>query len=106
MKYIIFHIDSDPPRKVPIIFPSNLVHKQVAQASSKLVDSSKIYSAGELVCRVKNVQGHSSTIGIKSKLNDTEIINNYDYQFGLDVEQTSEIEKVLEELTKQILEDK
>lgn len=71
-------------RKIPIIFPNELVHLEVAKALSKHVETSKIVGAGDISIGVLTIGGESTTIKIKSKKGDDIIINNYDYSNGLE----------------------
>lgn len=103
MKYVIFLTKSlnGMERKIPIIFPSTLNHIDVARALKDLdgIKSSKISSAGEVYVKVDKAHGESTTIGIKSKEGDEDIINMIDYGFG-DKEMSKQIKEILEELKK------
>jgi hypothetical protein len=84
MKYIIF-ISKDGRQEIPIIFPNNLVHLEVAQAMSKLVGTSRVVAAGEFSSLAIDAEcnGKSTTIGVKSREEqDDRLISNYDYTFG------------------------
>lgn len=88
-------------RKVPIIFPSTLVHSEVAKALCKLEGlSSRIVGAGELSIKTTGCHGESTTLGIKSKKGDTEIINTYDYAHGLEEVDIEGLDRLLRELEK------
>lgn len=86
MKYIMFEVKSgDIKRKVPIIFPSMLVHSEIAKALCKVSGlSSRIVGAGELSIITDGCYGKSTTLKIGCKPNDTKIINNYDYSHGME----------------------
>lgn len=84
MKYIIYRT-IDGRREIPIIFPNTLVHLEVAQALSKLVETSRIVAAGEFssLSIEAECHGKSTTIGIKSREEiDDRLIANYDYSHG------------------------
>lgn len=84
MKYIIYERETlGMARKIPIIFPNELVHLDIAKALSKVIGSSRIVGAGDCYLTVAGVGRFSSTIGIKSKEGDEELINNYEYFHGL-----------------------
>lgn len=75
----------DLKRKVPIIFPSSLVHSEIAKALCKVSGlSSRIVGAGELSIVTTGCHGKSTTLGIGSKKDDARIINNHDYSFGME----------------------
>lgn len=103
MKYIMFEVtQGDLKRKVPIIFPSTLVHSEVAKALCKISGlSSRIVGAGELTIRTTGCHGKSTTLKIGSKSDDTKIINTYDYSFGIENVMTDEIDKMLSKLFEQ-----
>lgn len=88
MKYIIYkRIYCGVEQELPIIFPNNLVHLEIAKALKDIVGSSKIIAAGEFSSMNiddKGFSGKSDTIGIKSRgKKDGELIKNFDYFSGL-----------------------
>lgn len=90
MKYIMFQ-DVDG-RKIPFIFPNNLVHSQVAEVIKPLLlRNSKIVSAGEIKFSVKNCNGNSETLRVGVLKGDANIIHEYDYCFGFPNETGVEI---------------
>jgi hypothetical protein len=85
MKYIMFIAKiQGNNRRIPIIFPDSLCHIDVAKALKDIVGTSKVCSAGEINIIVISTHGESTTIGIKAKEEDAEIINNYNYFHGIE----------------------
>jgi hypothetical protein len=89
MKYIIYTRDYFGVRQeIPIIFPNQLVHLEVAKALKSVVGSSKIVAAGEfssLNIDSDGFIGKSTTIGIRSRgKRDGKLIAMFDYKQGLD----------------------
>lgn len=107
MKYIMFGIYDDKNeliRKIPIIFPSILVHKEVAKALSKVNGcSSRVVSAGDISIKVLSCGGESTTLKIKSKSNDARTIARHDYLFGVD---TVELPKEVDDILTKVFENK
>lgn len=88
MKYIIYkRTYCGVEQEIPIIFPNQLVHLDVAKALKDVVGSSKIIAAGEfssLNISAENFNGASQTIGIKSRGDrDGKLIQTFDYMSGL-----------------------
>jgi hypothetical protein len=88
MKYIIYIRDYCGVRQeLPIIFPNQLVHLDVAKALKGVVGSSKIVAAGEFSSADINPNGFggsSETIGIKSRgKKDGRIVSSFDYLQGM-----------------------
>lgn len=84
MKYIIYEKKIlGMIQKIPIIFPNQLVHLDVAKALTKVIGSSRIVGAGDCYIKVSGVGGKSTTIGIKSKKGDEELINTFEYFYGM-----------------------
>lgn len=88
MKYIVFQHDiAGIKQEIPIIFPNNLVHLEVAKALTKVIGSSRIVAAGEFSStdiEADSIGGESTTIGIKSrKMQDKKLIWGIDYTQGL-----------------------
>lgn len=85
MKYIMFiKKEQGLTRKIPIIFPESLAHIDVAKALSNLTGTSKICSAGTVDLIVEGVHGKSTSIGIGSHIEDIDIIESFDYKFGIE----------------------
>lgn len=85
MKYIMYEKEiNELKRKIPIIFPSELVHIQVAKALKDLVGTSIIVGAGDFNLLTLECTGKSTTLGIGSKEGDSSIIKNYEYSHGLE----------------------
>lgn len=92
MKYIMFKIKlgKDLEKKVPIIFPNELVHSQVARGLMphlrEISDEVKIASAGDIIWPIGcNIQtgGRSETLKTIANPDDGEDIAMYDYFHGL-----------------------
>lgn len=91
MKYIMYEKKvGDLIRKIPIIFPNELVHIEVARALSNLIGTSRIVGAGDCYIKVDSCFGNSTTIGIKSKPEDKEIINDFEYFHGIECDEIKE----------------
>ncbi len=89
MKYIMFEVTEDKiTRKVPFIFPSQLVHSMVAHAVHPLMiakhDTAKLVSAGEWSKISGEACGFSETLKLESHPDDTLVIKSYDYAHGLE----------------------
>ena len=85
MKYIIFR-DRKLNREIPILFPNDLVHLEVAQALTKVVGTSIVVAAGEfssLAIDPEDFGGNSTSIGIKSRALDGDLISGLDYNHGV-----------------------
>ena len=85
MKYIIFR-DRKLNREIPILFPNDLVHLDVAMALTKVVGTSIVVAAGEfssLAIDSEAFTGESISIGIKSRALDGDLINGFDYNHGV-----------------------
>lgn len=93
MKYIMLKIDKPIEKFIPIIFPNELVHSEMANHMCAMLLKvhgwkAKVRSAGEV-----NVDGEchgfSATLSekagrrIKAHADDSEIITQYDYQHGI-----------------------
>lgn len=91
MKYIMAEaLIGNTRRKIPCIFPSSLVHKQVAQEFTYTLvrhgyHSVQIVSAGELNMFGAGVEcsGHSESLGIAAQEGDGKVIEMYDYLHGM-----------------------
>ena len=88
MKYIIFtKLIGDLPQEIPILFPNELVHLEVAKALVKVVGTSKIVAAGEfnsMQINSEGFHGKSVSIGIKSRgPRDGVMISLVDYLKGI-----------------------
>lgn len=88
MKYIMIEQKvGEITRKIPIIFPDILIHKDIADAIIPILSKmgeSKIVSAGNFnnfMCDY--TIGKSSTLNIEANVDDAEIINSYDYFHGI-----------------------
>ena len=77
MKYIIYkRIYCGVEQELPIIFPNNLVHLEIAKALKDIVGSSKIIAAGEFSSMNIDDEGFSgkSDTGIKSGKKDGDLL--------------------------------
>jgi hypothetical protein len=88
-KYVMFEV-SEPSgltRRFPVIFPSFLIHEDVAKRvleMSGVSENCKAVSAGECYVEVDGVGGKSETLGLPSKGEEDEsIINNFSYFHGI-----------------------
>ena len=101
MKYIMFQDCNG--RKIPIIFPKNLVHQEVAEALEDLVVGSagRIVSAGEISFEVIRCFGKSETLEIGVIKGDAKLIDEYDYFFGLPNETGISIKELREKFRKE-----
>jgi hypothetical protein len=86
MKYVMLQTQiGDMKQAVPIIFPKQLNHIDVADAIRKLegMENAQVVSAGE--CNVRGqCGGRSPTLSLDSRgKEDDEIINTIDYMQGL-----------------------
>ncbi|OCJ46351.1 hypothetical protein [Serratia sp. 14-2641] len=90
MKYIMLRVDKPMAREIPIIFPDNLVHADVANAMRMLVAypgmaNATVVSAGYCNLNLSvECHGKSTTLNVSSRETDDNIvINTYDYTHGL-----------------------
>lgn len=83
MKYVMFQVED---QKIPIIFPEQLVHAEVAAVvKAVLSNGAKVVSAGLITAMaVVATDGDSETLGLKSDPADANIINAYPYEHGRD----------------------
>lgn len=97
MKYIMLKIEEPISKFLPIIFPNELIHSDVANYMCTMLRrvhewEAKVRSAGEI-----NVEGEchgfSETLSrkagrrIKAHADDTQIVSMYDYEHGLSSEE-------------------
>lgn len=93
MKYIVFSVELDEghTKEIPIIFPNDLVHEDVAKSFKRVLfrnfedQEISVISAGFInVGLVLSCHGRSETLGIASRgAADETLINRYDYMHGL-----------------------
>jgi hypothetical protein len=96
MKYVMFRVDYPiVQRRIPVIFPSLLVHKIVAKrvdvALREHFRDAVVWaeSAGEIgALLVDGVGGRSSTMNLESRDRDKGIINGFPYLHGICNEET------------------
>lgn len=88
MKYIMAELDGG--KKVPLVFPNFLVHKEMARVFMQALrrhghDYVKFVSAGELTMFGAGVEcsGFSETMGLKAVKEDAKVIEMYDYLHGV-----------------------
>lgn len=89
MKYIMLQrkLGNNITQRIPIIFPSDLVHEDVAKYCKKIeqLQDTVIVSAGDYDIVSHICSGKSETLGIKSDLDkDSAIIFSYDYLYGIE----------------------
>lgn len=85
MKYIMFKQDQGELSKlIPVIFPNDLVHEDVAKALQQTVlKDHSIFSAGSISPLNLIAEGHSETLGIASSPEvDSYVIKMNDYGAG------------------------
>jgi hypothetical protein len=106
-KYIMVQIDD---RAVPIIFPPELVHAEVYRRLARLFyDQAKmndpvVVGAGfveGLACCM--AIGESETLGIKSRPEDTQLINNHPYEKGISTPLSNMTESLILQKTIELL---
>lgn len=89
MKYVMFSVEVGGVTKlVPIIFPDFMVHEDVAIAIKSILEEThkftpKIESAGDIDLGRVECSGESETLKLKSRAQDSHIINQYNYFHGL-----------------------
>jgi hypothetical protein len=90
MKYIMLDISKeDGLKKIPIIFPDDLVHLDVARALIPAVRHTfhdktvKVSSAGIVLELEGHCFGESETLKVKSDPHDTLILNSYQFAHGI-----------------------
>ena len=85
--YIIFRSPKQHGviREIPIIYPDILVHSDVAEAMLKVpgMEKFKPISAGSCTLMACSCEGGSSTLKLKSRKGDHNLINNYPYWHGI-----------------------
>jgi hypothetical protein len=91
-KYVMLEsrIGWDTKVLYPVIFPDKLVHSQVAMQLRKIIPGWRrtygvqVVSAGKIEhLEVEGLGGESETLGLKSELTDTGVIENYSYLHGI-----------------------
>lgn len=85
MKYIMM-FDQNSKRYFPIIFPSDFVHKHMAGACQGQLGGAiflKAVSAGDYNPMTGVCSGESETLKLKSREEDTQIIQCYNYMHGI-----------------------
>lgn len=106
-KYIMVQVDD---RAFPIIFPQELVHQEVWQRlrypfyqMAKMKDP-EVVSAGfveGISCCI--VVGESETLHIKSRSEDTQLINNHPYEKGIPTPMSNSTEALILKRTIELL---
>lgn len=84
MKYVMFakpFPKGDLVQFMPVVFPDNLVHADVAAALKPLLGDP--VSAGDVTILGANVSGKSSTLNLKSHPKDGVMLRMCDYGFGI-----------------------
>lgn len=91
MKYIMFErplgkgVGGSLVQKVPIIFPNDLTHSEVAKAllTMKELEGAHPTSAGQVTFNNAQVSFNSSTLNLSSKPEDSELIQLMDHFHGI-----------------------
>lgn len=84
MKYVIFetkHFDL-PPEEIPIVFPEDFVHADIASGARWLFNSDEAEPVAAGFCRFPTAggvkaEGNSESLGIKSRPEDADVIAKY-----------------------------
>jgi hypothetical protein len=91
MKYVMLRCRIGSITKmVPIIFPNELVHQDVAEAITHLIGmkhgwDAEVVGAGEVGgLDVSACSGGSETLSVSSRKEDASVINGYDYWHGIE----------------------
>lgn len=85
MKYIMFkHDQGDLSKLIPVIFPNDLVHADVAKAlQESVLKGTSIISAGSISPLNLQAEGGSETLNIESNpIVDSHVIKMNDYGAG------------------------
>jgi hypothetical protein len=87
MKYIVLQvIEGGLEREIPILFPSFLVHKLVADAliGTEGLENATVVSAGDVEASSFTCNGKSETLNLTSRGDeDRKLINTVDYFHGI-----------------------
>lgn len=94
MKYIMYRVGN---RHYPILFPDLLVHAQVADRLSTLIQFQKavIVSAGEVSLVALSTTGESHSLDVSAEELDARRINVLDYSGGVDSEMDARTENLI-----------
>lgn len=84
MKYIMLKKDKEGVQHyVPVIFPTTLVHEDIANAMLDVLPDYEVHSAGEISpFTLGDVHGSSETLNVKSDPADSQRIKMNDYFYG------------------------
>lgn len=84
-KYIMFSVERKPPRLIPVLFPVELTHADVAKALARVPQLRKAVpeTAGTITFDVSSCSGDSETLQLRSSALDALVINSYSYTHGL-----------------------
>lgn len=89
MKYIMFKRKiGDLEQLLPFIFPSELVHKEIATVLKNLTELSeaRVVNSGEISVYSVQCYGRSQTLDAKAGENDNDIIEGHDYFHGFETD--------------------
>lgn len=79
-KYIVVRTGGEDPHDVPIVFPGDLIHADIADA---LGLRANVVSAGHITgLQVLGTGGNSTTLGVSGREADADMINTYSYSNG------------------------
>lgn len=84
MKYIVFKVNKPIKREIPVIFPDEFVHSDVAAMFMQNRPSMKVVAAGDMSSLTMVCSGKSETLKKKSRgITDMNLITTYDYLHGI-----------------------
>jgi hypothetical protein len=89
MKYVMLKIEEkEITRLVPVIFPDFIIHSDISSAVRSVLKKvhnmdSEVHSAGEINLLDCSCYGESSTLKVKSREEDGDVILRYDYFLGI-----------------------
>lgn len=85
MKYVILQVTQGTlKRELPVIFPDCVCHDDMALWFGEALAADKIKAVSAGFCTVRvNTSGSSETLGLKSRPEDDQLINLFDYYHGI-----------------------
>ncbi len=109
MKYVMMEVklNENCVQNIPVIFPNTLVHSEMKDLCLSLLERSmpgypcRVVSAGDITLTGLKCSGSSSSLGISSRPEDSQIIHLHDYFSGLedtDEEIPEENSKIIKDL--------
>lgn len=81
MKYVMMERDIGDGviQLIPVLFPKDLIHEDMAKAITKMLPKAKAVAAGECHVRVISTHGRSETLQLDARVGDADVINVIDY---------------------------